>query len=253
VPIGPGLASLLFVRACASLGSPVQSDHPNQKKSREIVVFFVRRDIRCAECHYELPGGSMITLEETRGALCLECADLGHLEYLPRGDAALTRRATKHSRLRAVVLQWSRTRQRYERQGILAETGALELAEAECLVDAARRERQRARRRLRDAEIDQHYVADFAGQIRVLYPDCPVAEAKRVAEHACRKWSGRVGRSSAAKQFDPEAIRLAMAAAVRHRFTKYDELLLNGRDRHEARGMVRAAVEERLSKWRGER
>ena len=37
------------------------------------------------------------------------------------------------------------------------------------------------------------------------------------------------------------------------RFTNYDGLLLSGHDRHPARGMVRAAVEERLSKWRGER
>ena len=37
------------------------------------------------------------------------------------------------------------------------------------------------------------------------------------------------------------------------RFTNYDGLLLSGHDRHQARGMVRAAVEERLSNQRGER
>ena len=38
------------------------------------------------------------------GPLCLDCADLGHLDYLPAGDAALTRRAKKASRQSAVVV-----------------------------------------------------------------------------------------------------------------------------------------------------
>lgn len=217
----------------------------------ELLAFFVRRETKCAECGRELFRGSMITLEKEKGALCLECADLDHLEYLPRGNVALTRRATKHSALRAVVLQWSHTRRRYERQGLLVESEASERAEAECLEDTEVRERQRERRRLRDAGIDRQYVAKFAGQICAWYAHCPKAEAQRIAEHACRKFSGRVGRSAAAKEFDPEAIRLAVAAAVRHRFTNYDELLLAGRDRHEARAVVRAQVEARLEAWRG--
>jgi len=56
--------------------------------------------------------------------------------YLHRGDTALTRRATKHSKLRAVVVEWSRTRKRYERQVILVEEAALELAEEERITDA---------------------------------------------------------------------------------------------------------------------
>lgn len=72
-------------------------------------------------------------LVENRGALCLSCADLDHLVFLPSGDAALTRRARKHSTLVAVVLKWSRARKRYERQGLLVEAQALEMAEKECL------------------------------------------------------------------------------------------------------------------------
>lgn len=217
--------------------------------SKELLVFFVRRDTKCAECGRELLHGSMITLEKEKGALCLACADLDHLEYLPRGNAALTRRAGQYSALKAVVLQWSRTRQRYERQGSLVEAEALASAETKCLADADARERQRERRRIRDAEIDREYVAAFADQIRQLYPKCPNTEADRIAEHACRKHSGRVGRSSAAKMFEPAMIHLAVAAAVRHRFTNYDELLLGGVDRHEARARVRAAVERTLENW----
>ena len=64
-------------------------------------------------------------------------ADLDHLVYLLRGDAALTRRARKHSALTAVAVRFSRSRGRYERQGVLIEEAALERAEEECLGDAA--------------------------------------------------------------------------------------------------------------------
>jgi len=53
------------------------------------------------------------------------------LEFLPSGDAALTRRATKASQLSAVVVRWSTRRNRYERQGILAEPAAIEQAAQE--------------------------------------------------------------------------------------------------------------------------
>ena len=69
------------------------------------------------------------------GPLCLACADLDHLVFLPAGDAALTRRAKKASGLSAVVVRWSRTRKRYERQGLLVEEPALEQAEQQCLAD----------------------------------------------------------------------------------------------------------------------
>ena len=71
---------------------------------------------------------------------------------------ALTRRASKYSTLRAVVVRFSRTRMRYERQGILVEEAALEQAERECLADAAARERVRERAAARRAELDERYV-----------------------------------------------------------------------------------------------
>jgi hypothetical protein len=248
----------LFVLICAIWCDPIPlgvlmetDDQPaSDGTSNELVVFLVRRDTKCAECGCDLPGGSMIMLNKERNPICLACADLNHLEFLRRGNTALTRRAARHSRLRAVVLQWSRTRKRYERQGILAETEAIEQAEAECLEDADRRERQRERRASREKAIDRQYVNAFAACIRESFPGCPVSDARRIAEHACRKYSGRVGRSAAAKQFHPDAIRLAVAAAVRHEFTNYDELLLAGYDRQDARALIRAKVEDELEAWR---
>ena len=57
---------------------------------------------------------------------CLRCAQLDHLVFLPAGDAKRTRQAHRASRLTAVVVRFSRTRKRYERQGLLVEPDALE-------------------------------------------------------------------------------------------------------------------------------
>ena len=99
------------------------------RKPADLKVFISTRDSTCDECGEELGRRAWITLDQDKGALCLACADLEHLLFLPAGDAALTRRARKHSTLSAVVLKWSRARKRYERQGLLVETEALEQAE----------------------------------------------------------------------------------------------------------------------------
>src|SRR4051794_10343762 len=103
-------------------------------KPGDIVVFVVTRDAQCAECGEALLSGSLLRVDKG-DALCCDCAGLGHLEFLPSGNAALTRRAGKHSTLKAPVLKWSRRRKRYERQGTLVEQAAIEQAEAECAAD----------------------------------------------------------------------------------------------------------------------
>jgi hypothetical protein len=213
-----------------------------------MVVFWVRRDTVCAECGTELDRGSMIRVEGER-ALCLVCADLDHLVYLPRGNVALTRRATRHSKLRAVVLEWSRSRKRYERQGILVEAQALAAAEQECLSDADVRERRRAEAARRREHHDRHYVEAFARAVRECYPSCPPGAEVEIAEHACQKYSGRVGRSAAAKELEPAAIELAVRAHVRHRHTRYDDYLMAGWDRGQARAAVCPDVEAQLAAW----
>src|SRR5262249_31682157 len=164
---------------------------------QEIVVFSIVRESKCAECGAELWKGSFLRMEKER-PLCMACADLDHLMFLPSGDTALTRRARKYSALDAVVLRFSRTRGRYERQGVLVEEAALEQAERECLADADARERARERAAVRRAEVDEQYVAEFAKRLGDLFPGCPIAERQDIATHACLKYSGRVGRSAAA-------------------------------------------------------
>lgn len=194
----------------------------------DIKVFISTRDSRCDECGEQLGHHAWITLQEGKGALCLSCADLDHLVYLPAGDTAVTRRARKHSRLSAVVLKWSQARKRYERQGLLVEEKALEQAEQECAADQEARKAARARAAARRAELDEQYVAAFARRIRELFPGCPAGREAEIAAHACRKYTGRVGRSAAAKALDANAVELAVIAHIRHTETRYDDLLLEG-------------------------
>jgi hypothetical protein len=222
---------------------------PTGTEPRDIVVFSILRDSKCAECESEIGKGRFLRMEAGR-PLCLTCADLDHLVFLPRGNTALTRRTSKYSTLRAVVVRFSRSRNRYERQGVLVEEAALERAEQECLADAAARERARERAAERREELDERYVREFAEKLGDSFPGCPAPERIAIAEHACRKYSGRIGRSAAAKQFDEEALELAARAHIRHLHTSYDELLAEGLDRGDARAAVRAKVDDTLSRWR---
>ena len=216
----------------------------------DLKVFISHQDSTCAECGEALGRKAWITLLENKGAVCLSCADLDHLVFLPPGDAALTRRAHKHSTLAAVVLEWSRARKRYERQGLLVEEQALAQAEQECLADSDARERRRERESGRRDELDQQYVERFAQRIRALFPTCPPGKEQIIAEHACLKYSGRVGRSAAAKQLDENTVRLAVIAHIRHTETDYDKLLAEGVDRREARQSIAGQVDQVLENWR---
>jgi len=51
-----------------------------------------------------------------------------------------------------------------------------------------------------------------ARRVGELFPGCAVLEQQAFAEHACRKYSGRVGRSAAAKALEADAVDLAVRA-----------------------------------------
>jgi hypothetical protein len=214
--------------------------------STELVVVSPLNDWSCALCGCS---GDLLKMENA-GPVCLACADLDHLAFLARGDAALTRRARKHSRLSAVVVRFSRSRKRYERQGTLVEQAAIDRAAQECLADkdlrAAQREWAHAARDRADAEL----AARIASGIRRLFPGCPDERATAIAAHTAVRGSGRVGRSAAGRALDDGAIELAVAASVRHVDTPYDDLLMSGTDRPQARTLVRDQVDEVLEQWR---
>lgn len=227
------------------------SNHKSQSdQNDEIVVFSIINPSTCSECGTELTKGRFLKMEKEK-PICLECADLDHLVYLQRGNAALTRRSRKYSNLSAVVVRFNRSRHRYERQGLLVEPEALIRAEKECEGDESDRKISRERAVVARERADQEYVAQFSKQILRQYPGCPVQETVAIADHACQKYSGRVGRSSAAKAFDAEAIELAVKAHVRHKHTHYDQLLSKGWQRIEARSAIAETLDQIVSEWSG--
>jgi hypothetical protein len=195
-----------------------------------------------------LTKGRFLKMEKEK-PLCLECADLDHLVYLQRGDVALTRRSRKYSNLSAVVVKFSRSRHRYERQGLLVESEALIRAEKECEDDAADRKISREHAVIVRERADKEYIAQFLKQILMQYPGCPTQEAEAIADHACQKYSGRIGRSSAAKAFDANAIELAVKAHVRHKHTCYDQLLMKGWERTESRSAIAEKLDQVMREW----
>jgi hypothetical protein len=108
-------------------------------KAPDLVVISPVKDWQCAGCG----GTGDFLFMEDRGPVCLGCADMDHLVYLPSGDATLSRRAKAASGLSAVVVRFSRSRKQYERQGVLVETEALARAEAQGLADDGRRSDRR--------------------------------------------------------------------------------------------------------------
>jgi hypothetical protein len=214
----------------------------------ELVVFDIVRESKCSECEAELPKGSFLVMEADR-PLCLECADLGYLVYLPRGDAALTRRARRYSKLSAVVVRFSRARGRYERQGAVVGEEALRKAEEECLSDAEARARRRERDAVRRIDEDEKVATSLAAKILDLFPRCPPEEARTIAEHAAQRGSGRVGRSAAGRRLEEDSVRLAVVASIRHRHTRYDEILMASADRAGARARVRHEIDQILRAW----
>lgn len=134
-------------------------------KDNQLKIFIANRESKGDECGEDLGRHAWIVLRGEKGVVCLTCADLDHLVFLPSGDTAITRRSQKYSRLSAVVLKWSNARRRYERQGLLVENEALEKAESECEADARQREIQRCRSMLRRAELDEEYINRFAVRV----------------------------------------------------------------------------------------
>ncbi len=219
---------------------------PQQESSPGLVIIQPIRDWACAECGGT---GDLLRMDDA-GPLCLTCADLDHLVFLPAGDAALTRRAMKASSLSAVVVRWSRARKRYERQGVMVEDPALVLAEEQCLSDKDARMRRRDRDQVRRASADEEYQARLGEEITRLFPGCPPGRATAIAQHTGMRGSGRVGRSAAGRALDKDAVTLAVIASVRHLDTRYDALLMSGIPRDTARDRVRPGIDRILTAWR---
>lgn len=222
-----------------------------KKPDLVVMVSASRKERECVHCKTLIYKGTLFLMED-HGLVCLECADMDHLVFLPSGDAALTRRSRKYSALSAVVVEFSRSRGRHERQGILVTESALHQAEEECVKDADIRAELRERRRERVVKEDEVFARDMANALSVWYPNCPADEIESIAYHTTVRGSGRVGRSSSAKELERDALRLAVIAHIRHQHTNYDHLLMSGISREEARRRVREKVDKILLGWEAE-
>ncbi|WP_411292690.1 DUF2293 domain-containing protein [Streptomyces sp. SDr-06] len=218
----------------------------HQEEAVAILVIEPRRHHRCAACDR---GPLRRLVLESGSPHCLDCADLGHLVFLPRGDTALTRRARAGSSLSAVVVRFNRRRRRYERQGVFVEETALVAAETACLADAEARARRRARDAERRAAQDVRFTVELTAEILRLFPSCPAERARDIAEHTSVRGSGRVGRSAAGRALDEGAVTAAVRASVRHLDTEYDALLMARVPHNRARARVAAAIDAVLASW----
>ncbi|OVE81790.1 hypothetical protein BVY04_02480 [bacterium M21] len=242
----------LFANHYLPLNATTRKVNAVKKKAEKAPELMAYRKLglsaECSDCKAEIRGGSIYFKEQDQ-ALCLACADLDHLEFLPSGDAALSRRARKHSPLNAVVVEFARRKRRFERRGILVSRAAIEKAETECLNDADQRARQRERSaRYRD-QADKELAIDTVAEILRQFPSCPSAEAEEIALHATQRGSGRVGRSAAAKALEPDSVKLAVIAHIRHIHTNYDHLLMIGTPRTNCRDRIRDDVSRKLREW----
>lgn len=112
----------------------------NRKKpwlAADAVVWSRRAKGKCMECKQRFLGKHALKVpcgKRVKGpAVCLECAGLDMLAFVPAGNAKLTRRASKYSARRAVVV---RGRGKFtQRFGILVEATAVVRACDECGIE----------------------------------------------------------------------------------------------------------------------
>ena len=82
------------------------------------------------------------------------------------------------------------------------------------------------------------------------FPGLSAKRAEVIAAHAGARRSGRIGRSAAGRALDPDAVTFAVVASVRHSDTDYDQLLMSGIPRADARDRVRSDIQDVLDTWR---
>jgi hypothetical protein len=219
------------------------------KKEDDVTVFIVIKETLCEKCGRVIKSGGTLRVIKDK-AYCLKCAKMNKLVFLPSGNATLTVRARKLSPVSAVVLKWNGSRRRYERKGAIVDKKALKEAGKMCRSDAPQRAKARKKAAVYALKVDKRYIDSFSETIIKQYPGCETGIAREISEHACRKYSGRVGRSAAAKNLEPKAIKLAVRAYVRHKMTVYDSLFEKGYSKAEARKQISEQLDEAVEKLR---
>ena len=151
-------------------------------------------------------------------------------EFLPSGDAFVTRR------VKAGGVYWSAWRPRSQnrphrrRLGLFAPAAAISQARAEAAATGQRRARQRVASAQSRGKAEEAYREEFRAGVLAWLAFAPehtaLAEeiAEATAERAVVVGSGRVGRTKLLPL--EERVALAARATIRHRFTDYDDRLV---------------------------
>ena len=215
-------------------------------------IFLSRKEKQiCNRCFGIISKGHQFVAEteKSRGT-CFKCSDFRHYALLPSGDAAMTRRSKKHSARCGVVQEWNQRRKRYERKGQYVESNAILLARTECEGDQLKRDAKNVKAAVVREVKDKEYIILFSKAIRNRYPNCPANREVKIAEHACEKHSGRVGRTADAKSFDAKMIDLAVEAHIRHAETNYDNEFGKGKRKKEIRSDLKFEIKKKMSTWK---
>lgn len=215
-------------------------------------IFLTKKEkLTCKDCHKPIVLGQAFVAEnENSRGTCFECSPFVDYTLLPPGDAALTRRSKKHSDLCGVLFSWNQRRRRFERKGQYVQLSAINVAKWECKADKTVRAEKNAKAAIVRAEKDKEYIQLFGEAIRKEYPNCPSDRELEIAEHACEKYSGRVGRSASAKLFDKKMIDIAVEAHVRHVETNYDAQFGKGKRKKEIRSSLSSEIKTIMRSWK---
>ena len=215
-------------------------------------IFVTKKEkITCQKCKKAISKNDFFVSEseKTKG-ICFSCSPFGNYYFLAPGNVAMTRRSKKHSDLCGVLQEWNQRRRRYERKGQYVEAIAVEKAHIECEADQEKRAIKNQKASILREKQDKVYIEDFAKVIRSYYPNCPSNKEFEIAQHACEKYSGRVGRSASAKEFDKQMVDLAVEAHIRHTETNYDLQFGKGKGKKEIRADVKFDIKKVMNKWK---
>jgi hypothetical protein len=215
-------------------------------------IYLTKREkLHCQKCKKVIPKGKAFVAEkEDYNGLCLSCSPFASYTLLPPGNVALTRRSKKHSKLCGVLLFWNQRRRRYERKGQYVEAKAIVQAEKECSSYEVIRANNNVKAAEKRLVQDKVYIQEFGKAIRAYYPNCPAKREFEIATHSCEKYSGRVGRTAAAKQFDTNMIDLAVEAHIRHTETNYDARFGKGMRKRLIRADLKGSIERIMLSWK---
>ncbi len=214
-------------------------------------IYLTKKEtLKCSACKRPVQLGQAYVAEtENHRGTCLSCSPFAKAAFLEPGNAALTRRSKKHSSYCGILFKWNRRRKRFERKGQYVEAKAIAMAQIECEEDAKKRAMKNEKAAIKRIAEDKIYVEAFSVAIRERYPNCPKNREVAIAKHACEKYSGRVGRTANAKQFDGEMIDLAVEAHIRHKETNYDSQFNKGITKRAIRSNVKQDITKILHKW----